>query len=365
MVSLVMPEGGMWLYSIDMNQLNLSILGLKSPRVSPTSATWYFFDGHVQFTGANIKYTAGTFTSGTISKMYIYSSFDSITIEVGVTFGPARLNALMHSGTGDNALNIFLSGDDTIIGAELNDVLLGRDGNDKLSGHAGSDKLYGGDGNDTLNGNDGNDLLDGGTKADVMSGHTGNDQYFIDTALDQTLEALNQGIDTLRSSTVHLDLSSLSRANIENAVLIGTTALNITGSAADNVLLGNGGRNIIKGGAGNDRIDGNGAGDVLTGGDGADTFVFLSRANSNARGWDVITDFQHGVDKIDLADGMDFRAREGAAFVPGIGGQVRWDQRGGSTFIEVELDGDSVADLIIELKGTHTITKSDLLIMLA
>ncbi|WP_433989321.1 M10 family metallopeptidase C-terminal domain-containing protein [Sulfitobacter sp. TBRI5] len=64
-------------------------------------------------------------------------------------------------------------------------------------------------------------------------------------------------------------------------------------------ILWRGGADILNGGAGDDIIiDGAGA-DILTGGAGADDFVFV---RDDQR--DVITDFQPGLDRIDLT-GLD------------------------------------------------------------
>ena len=45
-------------------------------------------------------------------------------------------------------------------------------------------------------------------------------------------------------------------ANVENLTLTGTTAINGTGNALDNVLTGNSANNTLTGGDGNDTLDG-------------------------------------------------------------------------------------------------------------
>ena len=55
------------------------------------------------------------------------------------------------------------------------------------------------------------------------------------------------------------------------------------------------------GGHGNDRINGNQADNRFTGNGGSDTFVF-ARYGENDRSIDTITDFQTGIDKIDLSE---------------------------------------------------------------
>lgn len=73
------------------------------------------------------------------------------------------------------------------------------------------------------------------------------------------------------------------------------TALN--GTASDDILSGAGGNDQISGGEGNDiLLDGAGT-DHLQGGAGADTFILTQ---DGAR--DIISDFQSGIDRIDLSD---------------------------------------------------------------
>ena len=136
---------------------------------------------------------------------------------------------------------VFGGGDDRIIGGLRDDVLNGAKGDDWLSGDTGNDTLIGGDGADTLLGDTGNDTLQGDGGADRLSGGKGND-----------------------------------------------------------VLLGSDGRDILNGGAGDDRLIGGSSADQLTGSTGADTFVLANLPVSSA-GRDTVTDFVHGVDKIEIS----------------------------------------------------------------
>ena len=123
----------------------------------------------------------------------------------------------------------------------------GTSGADTLNGGNGNDTLNGLVGNDLLNGGNGNDWLDGGSGNDTLSGGAGDDTYVVDSASDQVIEALNAGIDTVRSVATHT-----LAANVENLVLTGTNAINGTGNALDNFLTGNSAANVLTGGAGND-----------------------------------------------------------------------------------------------------------------
>ena len=146
-------------------------------------------------------------------------------------------------------------------------VLIGNELANKLAGLGAADTLAGGLANDTLTGNGGNDRLDGGAGADSMTGGAGDDTYVVDSLLDKISELANQGTDTVETS---ITFSVAAIANVENITLTGGDAINATGNALANVLIGNAGNNSISGGAGNDTIDGGGGADTIDGGLGID-----------------------------------------------------------------------------------------------
>ena len=139
-----------------------------------------------------------------------------------------------------------------------NDTLIGTAGNDLLAGLAGEDTLQGLGGNDALIGGTGDDLLDGGLGADTMTGGTGNDTYVVDATGDVVTENLNEGTDLVQSMVTYI-----LTANVENLTLIGTIAINGTGNALDNILIGNSAANTLIGGGGHDTYV-VGAGDTVT-----------------------------------------------------------------------------------------------------
>jgi Ca2+-binding RTX toxin-like protein len=160
--------------------------------------------------------------------------------------------------SGASAYSIFtLNVNAAIDGTSSADVLNGTSGNDALNGFAG---------NDTLSGGAGNDLLNGGLGADVMLGGAGNDTYIVDNAVDKVMETTTQtssidagGIDTVRSS-ITWTLGNF----VENLTLTGSVAINGTGNALANTIIGNDGNNIL---------DGKGGADTMAGGLGNDTYV--------------------------------------------------------------------------------------------
>jgi Ca2+-binding RTX toxin-like protein len=166
-------------------------------------------------------------------------------------------------------------------------TLNGTSSANTLTGGGGNDTLNGLGGNDTLYGNAGNDTLDGGTGSDKMYGGLGNDTYVVNVSTDTIYENANEGTDTVKSS-VTLTLGS----NVENLTLTGTSAINGTGNALDNVLTGNSAANTLTGGAGNDTIDGGSGSDTMVGGTGDDTYfvnVSTDKITENANeGTDTI-----------------------------------------------------------------------------
>ncbi|MBY0430536.1 MAG: cadherin-like domain-containing protein, partial [Rhodospirillales bacterium] len=96
-------------------------------------------------------------------------------------------------------------------------IVSGTPGNDALVGSDFSESLLGDSGDDNLSGGGGNDTLDGGMGADTMAGGAGDDVYFVDRAIDRTIENAGEGTDTVVSK-VSFQLA----ANMENLTLVGT-----------------------------------------------------------------------------------------------------------------------------------------------
>jgi len=137
----------------------------------------------------------------------------------------------------------------------------------------------------TISGGAGDDTLDGGGGADTLVGGTGNDTYIVD-ASDVLIENASEGVDTVQAYFTHA-----LAANLENLTLTGTAAINGTGNALNNGLIGNTANNSLTGGAGDDRLDGGGGTDTLIGGAGDDTYVIdtLDTVSENANeGTDTI-----------------------------------------------------------------------------
>jgi Ca2+-binding RTX toxin-like protein len=127
-----------------------------------------------------------------------------------------------------------------------------------VNGTPNDDNLIGTDGSDYIRGFAGNDNIDGLAGADILEGGTGNDIYQVDNVDDQVVEAINEGVDEVRS-TINYTLS----ANVERLVLQGI-AVSGTGNSSNNTITGNAQANIL---------NGNGGFDTLIGGAGDDYYI--------------------------------------------------------------------------------------------
>ncbi|WP_181432123.1 calcium-binding protein, partial [Pseudomonas jessenii] len=223
----------------------------------------------------------------------------------------------------------------------------------------------------TLTGNSAANVLNGGVGADTMIGGLGNDTYYVDSASDVVSETFDSGgIDTVIAS-VNRILGNYQ----ENLTLSGTAALNgsgnslantLTGNSAANVLNGGGGDDRLSGGAGNDFLVGGAGKDVFTGGAGNDIFDFnsLSETGLTSSIWDVISDFQQGSDKIDLAT-LDANTATAAndAFNSIIGSTTSFTAAGqlkvASGVLYGNTDSDSTAEFAIQLVGISSLATSD------
>jgi trimeric autotransporter adhesin len=154
------------------------------------------------------------------------------------------------------------------------------------SGDAGNNKLTGNTAANRLEGRDGDDTMDGGAGADTMIGGKGNDTYTIDNVKDVIDESGGDGIDTV-SSFVTYTLAD----GFENITLLGKANINATGSALNNIIVGNDGINIV---------DGLGGADDMTGGKGNDTY-FVDNAGDKLH-----ENANEGTDSVKVANLVDF-----------------------------------------------------------
>ena len=320
---------------------------------------------------------------------------------------------------------------DDVHGYDNGAWLSGLGGNDTLTGGAGNDLLIGGGGNDTLFGGAGVDIARyAGARADFVVSTGGDGLHVAEKAGVHSFDVLN-GVEWLQFDDGALRLSDMAflatsatagifggaglyQANapvvltgtsgadvfavavagtivhglagedvvnatvdftmlddVERLNLIGTAAINGTGSALSDQIYGNEARNILTGGAGadslyggdgNDVLDGGAGRDKLKGGAGADEFVFTSVEESSKAAPDSLSDFQTGIDHIDLtAIDANTQVAGNQAFalqaLPGGAGAL-WVA---GHYLYGDVNGDGVADLAIVI-GTHIVTSGDILL---
>jgi len=206
---------------------------------------------------------------------------------------------------GTSTVGITLTGTtgaDTLSGTAGNDKIDGSNGDDILHGLGGNDTLIGGPGYDQLFGDDGNDTLvtKRGTGPDHFDGGAGIDHADIDLAKANVALTL----DLTDPSKLQQLGDGTSIVNVESiAITGGAKADHLTGGALADTLNGWTGDDVLQGGGGDDILVGGLGNDTLTGGAGKDSFVF----DASSWGKDVITDFEHGIDKIDMrGSGLDY-----------------------------------------------------------
>lgn len=207
------------------------------------------------------------------------------------------------------------------LGANVDNLLLTGTTAINGTGNAGGNMLTGNSAINTLTGAAGDDTLDGAAGADKLVGGLGNDTYIVDNTGDVITEVAGEGIDLVKSSLTHTLGTTL-----EALTLTGATAINGTGNASNNLVIGNDANNLLGGAAGTDILQGaggadtlsdtagnnlfdGGAGDdALTGGIGSELFIGGTGNDSitTAAGADVIAfNRGDGLDLINLSTAKD------------------------------------------------------------
>lgn len=252
-----------------------------------------------------------TLIGGVGDDTYAVDNIDDLVIEAAGE-GSDTVKAGISHALSANIENLVLTGTSAInaTGNELDNQLSGNAGNNVLDGGVGVDLMVGGRGNDTyvvdqtadvvveladegvdtvistvdyalgshvenltlaagsanltgsgnelanqIIGNAGDNVLDGAAGADTLSGGAGNDAYVVDNQDDRVIEFFGGGIDSVLSS-----VTFVLPEHVENLTLTGQAAIDGTGNALNNQLLGNAAANVLDGAAGADDIIG-GAGD--------------------------------------------------------------------------------------------------------
>ena len=225
-----------------------------------------------------------------------------------------------------------------------NDRLTGTGAANTINAQAGHDFVRGLGGADTLNGGDGGDVLDGGAGNDRLNGNAGIDLATFASGAAAVTVDLSGTTDTARRGTETDTLTG-----IEGAI----------GSAAADTFRGDAAANLFQGGLGKD---------TASGGAGRDLYDLNAVAESGVgtANRDVITDFAHLADKLDLM-GIDADATiagnqafrfVGTAALTGAG-QAGFFTSGGNTIVRGSTDADAASEFEIQLNGIVALTAQD------
>ena len=340
--------------------------------------------------------------------VFIVDSLGDVLVEItgeGVDTAVASTSYILAAGV--EVENLTLTGFANInaTGNELANRLTGNLGRNVLDGGAGADAMSGDQGDDTYivdnvgdradeirgegtdtviasvtftlgatsyverltltgsaningTGNNIDNVLTGNAGNNVLTGYKGNDVYYVQNTGDTVVEFENQGTDLIYSS-VTFTLGAASY--VERLTLTGTANINGTGNGIANTLTGNSGNNALDGGKAGDVLIGGGGRDALTGGSGVDVFVYKALSDSLSATSDLITDLSN-------SDFIDLSAIDGNASVAGVQGfslvsafsnaagqmTLSYSAPNNTTTLSLDVNGDGVADMAIQLTGDHT-----------
>lgn len=236
---------------------------------------------------------------GSGNNVYFVDDSEDIVVKLSPT-GTDQVRTTVDYTLPENIqrLSIINNGDVAGTGNALDNYIIGRSGNNLLSGGEGNDTLIGQDGDDTLDGNgnptdgvieqpendaltvsneeevnegEGGETPDGGngeeTPGNRLVGGRGNDTYRVYSEGDEVVE---RSTDPNEIDTVESFIDYTLGDNLENLTLLGQ-AINGTGNAANNVIIGNSRDNFLQGLEGDDSLQGGEGNDTLDGGEGTNT----------------------------------------------------------------------------------------------
>lgn len=241
----------------------------------------------------------------------------------------------------------------------------------------GVENITGGAGNDTLAGDDSANTIRGGAGADVIIGGADGDTLFGEGDDDRFVATIGDGSDSYTGGGGNdtLDLSGTNASANVNLLTGTATSTDIGNDTLATI------ENVI-GGSGADTFVASTARNVFTGGLGSDVIVFQTRqaAGNGAANRDIITDFAHLIDRIDIsaidADTRNATAANGTQhFV--FDGQVaagseaaghvgyHYEIVGGVEYtifegnVRTATNGDTTIDFQVALQGHLTLTSAD------
>ncbi len=369
--------------SADTQGVSLNSGGAPSYLVRSTSGL-YSVDAynveHARFTGgAGDDYIntggGGTVVDGGGGVDWWLADYSAATQRIVFRLGSSTAIGVVNLDSIANVERISLttgSGNDIIKGANQADTIVTGAGNDSIDagvhpfGGAG-DFVDGGDGNDTLVVDAtaetlGVQLFAGGSPSFSVRSTSGN--FFVDAYnVESAVFSGGSGNDNATGGGFSDDLTGGAGDDI------------LSGGGAGDALTGNAGKDTLSGDDGNDTLDGGKDADLLRGGTGADTltgggqadvFDYDVKNDSNLANTDTITDFQVGLDDVNLAD-LDANTQLGGhqtfifigtATFSGLAGELR----AVAGAVEADLNGDGAADFRILIANNAQLGVGDFIL---
>jgi VCBS repeat-containing protein len=366
----VIPGAALLANDTDPGNDTLSITAVTNPAAGD----------NVSLSGANVTYTGNAPTDGTFN----YSVSNGTT-------------------TAQGSVTVDTQASKTFDGTSANEIFIGSSGNGEIynfdptaAGGFGKDAIRDAGGNNeeihiltsaptdstTLTALNferiGNDLVINVNNSQI----TVYDQYLSANALD-SIQFTNGGtifgyaLSTTKYMLNKDIIDALDGTNQEDMIAgtSSTTGETINGANKNDLLFGNAGNDTLNGGSGNDLLVGGAGDDILNGDDGSDvlvggagidtlvggagidTFNFGATSDSTLTLSDVIVDFVHGTDKIDLSaidavnDGGDNAFLFGGNDAATVANSVTWSESGGNTILHIDVNGNTTADMQIILTG--------------
>ena len=278
---------------------------------------------------------------------------------------------------------------ENVTGDATDNVFFGGAGDDTFSGLTGNDTIRSGGGADILIGGAGNDTLDGGAGSDtvILSGNVADYSFSFDAITGSMISVdlranspdgtdLIKNVELIQFANATVAASSITLAAAQIFVLTGTpNADSLTGGAHAEIIYGLAGRDVLNGNGGNDILVGGLGKDRETGGTGNDTFLFnsIKETGKTAATRDVVVDFHHGQDRLDVS-AFDANSKKagnqafkfiGTHDFDGHAGEVHYTRfnnpgtKHDVTLVEGDVNGDGHADFQIQLAGLRILSKGD------
>ena len=324
-----------------------------------------------------------TITDGTIEHFTILTGNGADTITTGAGNDIIKTGqgaSTISAGQGTNMI-IGGGGADTITALDGGNYVNAGNGANTITTGSGIDTIYSGVGADTIVSGGGNDRITLRGGADSVNAGAGDDRLFVDySAMTSNISGgvtsgsfatgyVGHLADRLGSSVDFQESEnfSITAGSGNDSLTTGGGADVLRGNAGNDRLNGGGGKDRLFGGAGDDTLRGGTGTDTVTGGAGADVFVFASVAEaSSGSGYDLITDFQIGVDRIGLSSidaDLNAAGNQGFHFIgsaqfSSVTGELRY----ANGLVTGDVNGDSVADFAINLGAVSGLTQGDFLL---